>query len=156
MTTADEDEAANTARARDHVRMSHTPGEASAVAVAPLRAPGNRSTVPTSFAEVHTLEEHAEDHGKLMRQVSDLRLVENDVLLAEGDRVAVRDAAEGHHRGASHGTIARNGRETRWTAAAPVRAQDGKPGEFIKEWNRPAMRERLGWPVEACLAAETG
>ncbi len=137
---------------REYMKISYTPRKASAQAVASLCAPGNRFIAPTTFPDIHTLEQYAEDHGKLMRQVNDLRLVEFDVLFAHGDRVALRYSAEGSHRGEPHGEIPPTGRQARWTAAGLFRIEGGKLAEFIKEWNKLAMWEQLGWPVEECLS----
>ena len=67
------------------MRVSCTPGEASRKAVAQLCASGNTFEAPTTFPEVHTLEEYAEDLGKLTRRVHDLRLVSVDVLFGKAD-----------------------------------------------------------------------
>lgn len=89
-----------------------------------------------------------------MEQVNDLRLVSFDVLFAKGDRVAIRYTAEGHHKGEPHGDIPATGRKAHWTAAALFRAKGGKLTEFIKEWNKLAMWEQLGWPVAECLSQQ--
>ncbi len=67
---------------REYMEIAYSPQRASAEAVAHLCAPGNRFIAPTTFPEVHTLEEYAEDHGRLMKQVNDLRLVTFDVFFA--------------------------------------------------------------------------
>jgi hypothetical protein len=109
-------------------------------------AEGNRFVAPTTLPAVHTLEQYAEDHGRLMKQVDDLHVVGFDVLFARGDRVGLRDTAEGSHRGEPHGGLAPTGRLARWTACGVFRGRDGKLVEFIKEWknlrcaNSPAGR----------------
>lgn len=120
------EERKNAELAQEYMRIAYTPGEASAAAVAYLCAPGNRFSSPTTFPGVNTLEEYAEDHGKLMRQVNDLHFVSQDVIFAKGDRVAIRYTAEGTHKGEPHGHIAPTGRKARWTACALFRVQDGK------------------------------
>ena len=101
---------------------------------------------------MHTLEQYAEEHGKLMRQVSDLHLISFDVLFARGHWVCLRYTAEGSHCGEPHGEIPATGKRARWTAAALFRVEDGKLVEFIKEWDKLAMWQQLGWPLEECLA----
>ena len=136
---------ANMDMVREYMEIAYTPGRASADAVAHLCAPDNRFLAPTTFPAVRTLEAYAADHGKLMEQVADLRLVEFDVLFGAEDRVCLRYSAEGSHCGQPHGEIQPTGRVARWTAAC-------KLSEFIKEWNKLAMWEQLGWPVEECLS----
>jgi len=139
----------------DYMHIAYDPQRASAHAVEHLCAPGNEFIAPTTFPHVHSLEEYAEDHGKLMKEVNDLHLVSFDVLFAKGDGVALRYTAEGSHSGEPHGDIEATGRRARWTASALFRAQDGKLVEFIKDWNKLSMWEQLGWPVEECLTQET-
>lgn len=137
--------------AKEYISISYDPKRASADAVKHLCAPGNRFIAPTTFPNVHTLEEYAKDHGELMKQVNDLHIVSFDVLFSKGDQICVRYSAEGHHTGAPHGTIAPTGRKAQWTASALFRAADGKLTEFIKDWNKLSMWEQLGWPIEECL-----
>ncbi len=54
--------------AKEYISISYDPKRASADAVKHLCAPGNTFIAPTTFPNVHTLEEYAEDHGKLMKQ----------------------------------------------------------------------------------------
>ena len=54
---------------------------------------------PTTFPGVHTLEEYAEKHGHMMKEVTDLHFVAFDVLFAHHDRVCIRYTAEGSHNG---------------------------------------------------------
>ncbi len=149
MPTADEQR--NMDLVRDYIEISYTPGRASAQAVAHLCAEGNRFIAPTTFPGVDTLEDYAEDHGRLMEQVNDLHIVNFDVLFCSGDQVALRYTAEGAHRGQPHGDIEPTGRTARWSAAALFRVQDGKLVEFFKDWNKLSMWEQLGWPLEECL-----
>jgi hypothetical protein len=132
--------------------IAYDPRRASARAVAHLCAPRNTFIAPTTFPSVHTLEQYAEEHGQLMKQVNDLHLVSFDVLFAAGQRVCLRYSAEGSHSGEPHGNIAPTRRKARWTAAALFRAEGGKLVEFIKEWNTLSMWEQLGWPLEECLS----
>lgn len=137
----------------EYIEISYTPGRASAQAVAHLCAPENRFIAPTTFPGVHTLEEYAEDHGRLMEQVNDLHIVSFDVLFAKADRVCLRYTAEGSHSGEPHGDIAPTGRTARWSAAALFQVRDGKLAEFIKDWNKLSMWEQLGWPASECMQA---
>jgi predicted ester cyclase len=139
---------------REYMEIAYTPGRASAQAVAHLCAPDNRFVAPTTFPTVHTLEEYAEDHGRLMEQVNDLHIVGFDVLFAKDDRVCLRYTAEGAHRGQPHGDIAPTGRSARWSAAAIFAVRDGRLREFIKDWNKLSMWEQLGWPVSECLTQQ--
>jgi predicted ester cyclase len=136
---------------REYIGIAYDPGRASARNVTHLCASDNRFIAPSTFPEVHTLEEYAEDHGKLMSQVADLHLVNLDVIFAKGDRVCLRYTAEGSHCGEPHGDIPPTGRRARWTAAALFRIEGGRLVEFIKEWNKLFMWEQLGWPIEECL-----
>lgn len=147
-------EQANIDLVREYMEIAYTPGRASAKAVKDLCAPNNRFIAPSTFPNVHTLEEYAEDHGQLMEQVNDLHLVNFDVLFAKGDRVCLRYTAEGGHHGKPHKGIAPTGRSARWTAAAIFEVQDGKLSEFIKDWNKLEMWEQLGWPMEECLTQQ--
>jgi predicted ester cyclase len=158
MLTADEvrtestaEERRNIELVREYMGIAYDPKRASAANVALLCAPNNRFIAPSTFREVHTLEQYAEDHGRIMRQVADLQLVRFDVFFAKGDRVCLRYTAEGSHCGEPHGAIPPTGRKARWTAAALFRVEDGKLVEFIKDWNKLSMWEQLGWPAEECL-----
>lgn len=148
------DEQRNIDLVREYMEISYTPGRASARAVSHLCAPGNRFVAPTTFPEAHTLEDYAEDHGRLMEQVNDLHIVSFDVLFAAGDRVCLRYSAEGSHAGKPHGDIQPTGRRARWSAAGLFRATDGRLVEFIKEWNKLSMWDQLGWPLEECLTGQ--
>jgi predicted ester cyclase len=145
------DEHRNIDLVREYMEIAYTPGRASAQAVAHLCGADNRFIAPTTFPDVHTLEEYAEDHGRLMEQVNDLRIVSFDVFFADADRVCLRYTAEGTHLGRRHGDIQPTGRTAKWSAAALFRVQDGKLVEFIKDWNKLAMWEQLGWPPNECL-----
>lgn len=136
---------------REYMTIAYTPGRASAAAVGHLCAPGNKFIAPTTFPDVHTLEEYAEEHGKMMTQVDDLHFVSFDVFFTKGDRVCLRYTAEGSHGGEAHEGLAPTGRRARWTAAATFKIEGGKLVEFIKDWNKLSMWEQLGWPVEECL-----
>ncbi len=138
---------------REYMGIAYDPRRASAEDVAHLCAPDNVFIAPTTFPGVHTLEQYAEEHGKLMRQLTDLHLVSFDVFFAHRDRVCLRYTAEGSHLGEPHGVIAPTGRTARWTAAALFRVEGGKLAEFIKDWNKLSMWEQLGWPAEECLTA---
>jgi predicted ester cyclase len=139
---------------REYMEIAYTPGRASAEAVAHLCAPDNRFIAPTTFPGVHTLEEYAEDHGRIMEQIDDLHIVSFDVLFAKADRVCLRYSAEGTHSGKPHGDIPATGRAASWSASALFQVQDGKLVEFIKDWNKLSMWEQLGWPVQECLTGQ--
>ncbi|OBG74364.1 MULTISPECIES: ester cyclase [unclassified Mycobacterium] len=147
------DEQRNINLVRKYMEISYTPGRASAEAVAHLCAPGNRFIAPTTFPGVDTLEGYADDHGRLMEQVDDLRIVSYDVCFAKADRVCLRYSAEGTHRGRPHGDLEPTGRTARWSAAALFQVRDGKLVEFVKDWNKLSMWEQLGWPLEECLTS---
>ena len=61
--------------AKEYISISYDPRpqRASADAVKHLCAPGDRFIAPSTFPNVHTLEEYAEDHGELMKQLNDLQ-----------------------------------------------------------------------------------
>ena len=142
--------------AHEFMRIAYSPGIASAAAVKHLCADGNGFIGPTTFPGVHTLEDYADAHGKLMEELDDLHFVSFDVAFADADRIAFRYTAEGAHNGKPHGPIPPTGRKARWTAAALFRIEDGKLVEFIKDWNKLAMWEQLGWPLEECLSQGPG
>lgn len=139
---------------KEYMQIASDPNRASAGAVAHLCAPSNRFIAPTTFPDIHTLEDYAEDHGRLMKQVIDLHFVSFDILFAKADRVCMRYTAQGTHSGEPHGDIIPTGRKSRWTACALFRIEDGKLIECIKEWNKLAMWEQFGWPTEECLASK--
>jgi hypothetical protein len=136
---------------REYMGLAYDPRRASAKNVAHLCAPDNRFIAPSTFPNVHTLEEYAEEHGRLMKQVNDLYLVSLDVFFAHSNRVCLRYTAEGSHSGEPHGSIPATRRTARWTAAALFRVENEKLIEFIKDWNKLSMWEQLGWPTEECL-----
>lgn len=138
----------------EYMQIAYDPKRSSAEAVAHLCAPGNRFTALTTFPDVHTLEEYADDHGRLMKQVNDLHFVSFDVLFAKSDRVCMRYTAQGTHGGDPHHGVPPTGRKSRWTACALFRIENGKLIEFIKEWNKLSMWEQFGWPVEECLTTK--
>lgn len=146
------EEGRNIDRVCEYMLIVHDPARAGAQAVAHLCAPGNRFVAPTTCPGVATLEDYAEAQGRLMRALPDLRLLRFDVLLAQGDRVCLRYTAEASHGGAPHGAIAPSGRRAEWTAGAFFQLRDGQIVECLLEWDRLALWEQLGWPVEECLS----
>ena len=146
-----QEEQKNIELAKEYMLIAYDPKRASAKAVAHLCAQGNKFIAPTTFPGVHTLEEYAEDHAKIMQQVNDLHFVSFDVLFAKGDRVCIRYTAVGSHNGAPHGNILATGLKARWTASALFKVESGKLAEFIKDWNKLSMWEQFGWPIEECL-----
>ena len=149
--TYTQEEQKNIELAKEYMLIAYDPKRASGEAVAHLCAPGNKFIAPTTFPGVNTLEEYAEDHGKIMQQVNDLHIVNFDVLFAKGDNVCIRYTAEGTHSGAPHGDIEASGKKAQWTASALFKVENGKLVEFIKDWNKLSMWEQLGWPIEECL-----
>lgn len=146
-----EQESQNIETVKEYMLIAYDPQQASARAVRHLCAPVNRFYAPSTFPDIHTVEQYAEEHGKLMKQVSDLHLTSFDVFFAKEDRVCLRYSAEGSHMGEPHGSIQPTGRVARWNAAAIFRLESGKIAEFVKDWNRLSMWEQLGWPLEECL-----
>jgi predicted ester cyclase len=146
------EESRNLELVKEYMIIAYDPRRASAAAVAHLCAPHNTFVAPTTFPNVHTLEQYAEEHGTLMKQVNDLHLISFDVMFASGHWVALRYSAEGSHCGEPHGSIPPTGKRARWTAAALFRVDNGKLAEFIKEWDRLSMWRQLGWPLEECLS----
>lgn len=136
---------------KEYMLIACDPQRASADAVKHLCAPENRFIAPTTFPDIHTLEQYAEDQGKLMKQIDDLHITSFDVFFAKDNRVCLRYSAEGSHMGEPHGGIQPTGRVARWNAAAIFRLENGKIAEFIKNWNKLSMWEQLGWPLEECL-----
>ena len=146
------EESRNVELVKEYMLIAYDPRRASAEAVAHLCAPTNTFVAPTTFPDVHTLEQYAEEHGRLMEQVNDLRLISFDVVFAQGPWVCLRYTAEGSHSGEPHGAIPPTGRKARWTAAALFRVENERLAEFIKEWDKLAMWEQFGWPLEECLS----
>lgn len=72
---------------KEYMQIAYDPKRASADAVAHLCASNNTFIAPTTFPNVHTLEEYAQDHGEIMKQVNDLHFVSFDVFFAKEDRV---------------------------------------------------------------------
>lgn len=136
---------------KEYMLITYDPKLASADAVRHLCTPVNRFIAPTTCPEIHTVEQYAEHHGKLMKQVNDLHITNFDVLFAKDNRVCLRYSAEGSHQGAPHGGIPPTGRSASWDAAAIFRLENGKIAEFIKEWNKLSVWEQLGWPPEECM-----
>src|SRR5215472_13974742 len=93
------DESRNIEIVKEYMIIAYDPRRASAGAVSHLCAPHNAFIAPTTFPEVQTLQQYAEEHGKLMKQVNDLRLISFDVLFARGHWVGLRYTAEGSHSG---------------------------------------------------------
>ncbi len=148
------DERRNMDLVKEYMIIVYDPKLASARAVAHLCAPNNRFIAPTTFPDIHTLEEYADGHARLMRQVNDLHFVSFDVLFARGNRVCLRYTSEGSHRDEPHGKLKATGKKARWTANGLFLLEGGKLVEFVKEWNKLAMWEQLGWPVDECLSAK--
>jgi len=135
----------------EYMNISYNPAKASARNVSHLCASGNRFISPTTFPEVHTLEQYADAHGVMMQSLTDLHFESFDSLVVSGDRVALRYSATGTHNGVPHkGKVPATGKEAHWTAAAFFTCKDGKIVEFIKDWNKLPMWEQLGWPLDEC------
>jgi predicted ester cyclase len=138
---------------KQYILLAYDPQRAGADAVRHLCAPQNRFIAPTTLPDIHTLEQYAEDHARLLKQIDDLRITNFDVFFAKDNRVCLRYSAEGSHMGEPHGAIQPTGRVARWNAAAIFRLENGKIAEFIKEWNKLSIWEQLGWPLEECLVS---
>ena len=89
------EESRNVELVKEYMLIAYDPRRAGAEAVSYLCAPNNTFVAPTTFPNVHTLEQYAEEHGKLMKQVNDLHLISFDVLFARGHWVCLRYTAEG-------------------------------------------------------------
>src|SRR5262249_28241001 len=137
---------------KEYMIIAYDPRRASAEAVSHLCAPRSTFVAPTTFPDVRTIQQYAEEHGKLMKQVNDLHLISFDVLFAKGHWVGLRYTAEGSHSGEPHGDIPPTSKKARWTAAALFRVQNGRLLGFIKAWDKRGMWEQLGWPLEECLS----
>ena len=138
--TYTQEEQKNIELAKEYMLIAYDPKRASAEAVAHLCAPGNKFIAPTTFPGVNTLEEYAEDHGKIMQQVNDLHIVNFDVLFAKGDSVCIRYTAEGTHSGAPHGDIEASGKKAQWTEACVVQGRKWKVGSrSFADWNKLSM-----------------
>jgi SnoaL-like polyketide cyclase len=136
---------------KEFILIAHDPKRASAQAVRHLCVPNSRLFAPTTFPGIHTVEQFAEDHGNLMKQINDLRIANFDVCFAKENRVCLRYSAEGSHSGLPHGAILPSGRRAYWSAAALFRLENCKIAELIINWNKLSMWEQLGWPPEECL-----
>jgi predicted ester cyclase len=136
---------------KEFILIAHDPKRASARSVSHLSSPNSRFFAPTTFPGVPTVEQYAEEQGKLMKQIADLRIANFDVFFAKESRVCLRYSAEGSHNGLPHGDIPPTGRRAYWSAAAIFRLEDGKIAQFILNWNKLSMWEQLGWPAEECL-----
>lgn len=136
---------------KEYMQIAYDPKRASAASVAHLCAANNKFIAPSTFPTVHTLEEYAQHHSEIMKQVNDLHFVSFDVLFAKEDRVCLRYTAEGSHSGQPHGKINATGLKAQWTATAIFRVENGKLASFIKDWNKLSMWEQFGWPPEECL-----
>lgn len=145
------DEQKNIDVVTEYMKISYDPQRASAQAVAHLCAKNNRFIASTTFPGVYTLEQYAEEHGKVMQEINDLHFIKFDVLFAKDDRVCLRYSAEGTHGGKPHGNIPASGKKAQWTASAIFKLEEGKIVEFIKDWNKLSMWEQFGWPIEECL-----
>jgi hypothetical protein len=77
------DEQYNVDLVREYMEIAYAPGRASAQAVSHLCSPNNRFIAPTTFPDIHTLEEYAKDYGRLMEQVNNLHIDSFDVLFAK-------------------------------------------------------------------------
>jgi hypothetical protein len=97
------EERRNVELVREYMGIACDPKRASAKNVAHLCAQDNGFTAPTTFPGIRTLEQYAEKHGEVMKEVADLHLVNFDVFYARGNHVCLRYAAEGTHCGKPHG-----------------------------------------------------
>lgn len=121
-----------------------------ASSVAHLCAPGNTFLAPSTFPDVHTAEEYAESHSKVMNALNDLHIIQFDVVVAKGtlillynhflliessnleNFVSLRYTATGSHVGGPHNGIQPTKRKAQWTAAGNF-IMDEETG-LIKHW----------------------
>ncbi|KAL4425360.1 hypothetical protein ABPG75_009376 [Micractinium tetrahymenae] len=148
------EELRNLAAVREYMEVAYDPARASAAAVQHLVAPDSRFIAPTTFPEIKDCLQYAQDHGELMKSVSDLRITSFDVQFAKGSWVCLRYSAEGSHSGAPHKGIPATHKRARWSAAAIFElTPDGKSSTiktFWKDWDKLSMWSQLGWlPGEA-------
>jgi hypothetical protein len=89
-----------------------------------------------------------------VKSIPDLHLIGYDYVFAKDDLVCLSYQAEGSHCGVPHHGIAATGRQARWSACGIFRLRHGKLVEFAKHWDKLAMWEQLGWPVEECIVPD--
>ena len=65
-------------------QIAYSPTRSGAAAVSHLCAPGNTFAAPSTFPNAHSAEEYAEDHKRVMNALSDLHIVQFDVVTAKG------------------------------------------------------------------------
>ena len=63
---------------KEYMQIAYDPKRANAEAVEHLCASNNRFIAPTTFPNVHTLKEYAQEHGEIMKQVNDLHFVSQE------------------------------------------------------------------------------
>jgi hypothetical protein len=80
----------NVQLAREHMPILSDPKRGSAC------APGNRFIAGSTFSDIHTLEQNADDHGKRVKALNEPDSVSFEVLFALQDRVAIRYTPEGN------------------------------------------------------------
>ncbi|CAF1185634.1 unnamed protein product [Didymodactylos carnosus] len=144
-----EKEQCNIRIVKEYMEISYDPKRATAKNVEHLLAKQNRFIAPTTFPDVNDCETYAEEHGKLMKSINNLHIINFDYMVAKDNQVALRYSAEGSHDGEAYKSIKASGRHAKWTAAGLFKLDDNnKIVEFIKEWDKLAMWKQLGFPIE--------
>ncbi|CAF0858643.1 unnamed protein product [Rotaria sordida] len=144
-----EQEEKNILVVKEYMQISYDPERSSSKNVAHLVASDNKFIAPTTFPDIHNCQAYADEHGKLMKSINDLRITEINYLIAKDDQVALRYSAEGSHCGQPYEGIQATGRKAKWTAAALFKLNhEGKITLFIKEWDKLSMWKQLGFPLE--------
>ncbi|KAL4246235.1 NTF2-like domain superfamily protein [Abortiporus biennis] len=118
-----------------------------AISVAKFCAKGNTFAAPSTFPNAHTAEEYSEDHMHVMSSLTDLHIIQFDVVVAKENFVSLRYTATGSHIGAPHNGIAPTGRKAQWTAAGNfvVDEESGLIKHWWKDWDKMRMWKQLGW-----------
>ena len=86
---------------------------------------------PTEKNEVRGLENFKEAVADFLNAMPDLRVVEIQDMIAEGDKVAVRFYERGTHTGAPLAGVSPSGNTVTWTCIGIYRIANGK---LVEEW----------------------
>ncbi|KAI0090527.1 hypothetical protein BDY19DRAFT_935666 [Irpex rosettiformis] len=133
----------------EYMEIAYSPtNNKGAISVAHLCVPsGNTFLAPSTFPEARTAEEYADSHAKVMSALSDLHIVQFDVVVAKENFVSLRYTATGSHNGGPHNGIQPTGRRAQWTAAGNfiVDEETGKIKHWWKDWDKMQMWKQLGW-----------
>ncbi|KAJ3489836.1 hypothetical protein NLI96_g1859 [Meripilus lineatus] len=131
----------------EYMDIAYSPTRSGAAAVSHLCAPGNTFAAPSTFPNAHSAEEYAEDHKRVMNALSDLHIVQFDVVTAKENFVSLRYTATGSHNGTDHNGIPPTGRRAQWTAAGNfvIDEETGLIKHWWKDWDKMRMWKQLGW-----------